>query len=560
VLPLSSGVFDSGSTIYLGTSGLLTNAGLLSPGSLARVLTSNVTGNAVQTSSGVYGLDLDFRNQTADRINVTGTANLAGRLYINPVGTGVATPGAFGVTVLSAAGGVTNSGLTLDYVSTAVGQYRLIYPNPNDVVLQYDVNFSPAGMTGNQHSVGSAVNRIQAGGTSPSFDPIARALYYQPTTTALGNVYNSLSGEGTASAQQSAFIASNQYIGAVFDQIGSWRGGAGDSSNSVTHADSEPTRLGFAPEGRDRLTDAFAALKPPAARMPAWRVWVSGWGGGGHIDGETPPGTARLTYTGAGGAFGIDRRVSDEVLMGMTIGTSQSRFQVSDRATSGTVTGIHVGGYGAAQWGSLYTSGMLMVSQLDNSTARIATVPGTTAPIIPVATMTDGLAGHFISRSLSGRLEVGRKVPLGPLEVAPFVAMQFGWLSTASYSETRTFGTGSPLGLSYEQRDVWSLPMFVGAQLESKTQLSDDMFASATLRAAWVHEFAPQRSIVPSFLAAPGYNFIVDGARAPVDALRVNAGAKLAVSSGTALQVNLTGDVSRKSAEYAISAAIKRTW
>jgi uncharacterized protein with beta-barrel porin domain len=86
------------------------------------------------------------------------------------------------------------------------------------------------------------------------------------------------------------------------------------------------------------------------------------------------------------------------------------------------------------------------------------------------------------------------------------------------------------------------------------------MYASATLRAAWVHEFAPQRSIVGSFLAAPGYNFLVDGARAPVDALRVNAAAKLTVNSATAFQVNFTGDVSRKSAEYGISAAIKRTW
>jgi uncharacterized protein with beta-barrel porin domain len=203
---------------------------------------------------------------------------------------------------------------------------------------------------------------------------------------------------------------------------------------------------------------------------------------------------------------------------------------------------------------------MLMVSQFDNSTARTAAVPGTNAPIIPVATMIDTLAGSFTSRAVSGRVEVGRKMPVGSLEVAPFVAMQFGWLSTSPYSETRTFGTGSQLGLSYEQRDVWSLPLFVGAQLESKAKLWEDMYASATLRAAWVHEFAPQRSIVGSFLAAPGYNFLVDGARAPVDALRVNAAAKLTVNSATAFQVNFTGDVSRKSAEYGISAAIKRTW
>jgi uncharacterized protein with beta-barrel porin domain len=80
---------------------------------------------------------------------------------------------------------------------------------------------------------------------------------------------------------------------------------------------------------------------------------------------------------------------------------------------------------------------------------------------------------------------------------------------------------------------VWSLPLFVGTQIESKTALSPDMFATTWLRAAWVHEFAQRRSIEASFIVAPGYDFVIDGARAPGDAIRESTGAKLGVNSTT---------------------------
>jgi hypothetical protein len=57
--------------------GTLTNRGNLSPGGKGVVQTTALTGNLVQTSSGKISVDVDRTAGQADRINVSGTAQLA---------------------------------------------------------------------------------------------------------------------------------------------------------------------------------------------------------------------------------------------------------------------------------------------------------------------------------------------------------------------------------------------------------------------------------------------------------------------------------------------------
>ena len=188
-----SGVFNSGSVVWLGPLAapldLLTNEGLLSPGGFNNVYTTNITGNLLQTATGVYGVDLDLE-PSSDRINVTGTAAMSGNVFVNLVNPltapGFAIPGTHDETIVSAAGGETHSGLTLTAFNTAVINYSLVYPNLTDIDLQYVIDYSPAGLTQNQHSVGNTVNQIQTLQISPAFRPIAVNLFYLPNVPTLG--------------------------------------------------------------------------------------------------------------------------------------------------------------------------------------------------------------------------------------------------------------------------------------------------------------------------------------------------------------------------------------
>ena len=224
-----AGVFNSGSVVWLGPLpapfDTLTNEGLLSPGGYQNVYTTNITGNLVQTATGVYGLDLNLDPST-DLINVTGTANMAGNVVLNLVNPlaapGFATPGTHTETILHAQGGVTNSGLTLTAFDTAVINYSLIYPDSQDIALKYAVDYSPAGLTLNQHTVSYAVNAIQAAQLSPAFRPIATNLFYLPNVATLGAAYDSLSGEGVSASEQTAFNATDMFLSTANTQMQRW--------------------------------------------------------------------------------------------------------------------------------------------------------------------------------------------------------------------------------------------------------------------------------------------------------------------------------------------------
>ena len=224
-----TGVFNSGSVVWLGPLAApfdtLTNEGLLSPGGYQNVYTTNITGNLVQTATGVYGLDLNLEPSN-DLINVTGTANMAGDVFVNLVNPltapAFAIPGTHTPTILHAQGGVTNSGLTLTAFDTAVINYSLIYPDSQDIALKYVIDYSPAGLTQNQHSVGNAINAIQTLQLSPAFRPIATNLFYLPNVATLGPTYDSLSGEGVSAAEQTAFNATNMFLSTANTQMQRW--------------------------------------------------------------------------------------------------------------------------------------------------------------------------------------------------------------------------------------------------------------------------------------------------------------------------------------------------
>jgi len=168
----SGGVFNMGSFVYLGDGNDLTNAGKLSPGGDGKMATTTVTGNLVQLAGGTMLIDVNGDTNTADRINVSGTANLAGTVTVNVINP-VSTDQQF--TILSAVDGVTDSGLTLAG-GLPVG-FSLLYPNPNDLVLGVTVDFSldEGDLNRNQTALAKNLNAIIDAGAG-DVAPVTNAL------------------------------------------------------------------------------------------------------------------------------------------------------------------------------------------------------------------------------------------------------------------------------------------------------------------------------------------------------------------------------------------------
>ncbi len=190
---LPGGTFNSGATVNLGAGNPLNNSGNLSPGGSGMIQTTALTGNLMQGGAAKITVDVNPATGQADRINATGSANLAGQIVVN-LANATPTIGTTTLTLVHAAGGATDNGLALGALP-AVAAYQLEFPNANDVVLQGGLTFAPAGLNGNQTSIGRSINAIQLAGGSPSFLPIVQAILTIPDLAGLGQAYNQLSPE-----------------------------------------------------------------------------------------------------------------------------------------------------------------------------------------------------------------------------------------------------------------------------------------------------------------------------------------------------------------------------
>ena len=271
---------------------MLTNEGLLSPGGYQNVYTTNITGNLTQTATGIYGMDLDLEPSN-DLINVTGTANMAGQVFVNLINPltapGFAIPGTHTPLILSRGWRRDQFGLNLTAFDTAVIHYSLIYPNPTDIDLKYVIDYSPAGLTLNQHSVGNVINAIQTQQVSPAFRPIATNLFYLPSASVLGATYNSLSGEGVSATEQTAFDATSLYQSTINTQTQRWISDVcGDDPTSKSLYAGLPTKKGQ------------PVPIAPCANPRSWRIWGTGFASSSNWPGDPTIGSAAVQSHSSG--------------------------------------------------------------------------------------------------------------------------------------------------------------------------------------------------------------------------------------------------------------------
>ena len=544
-------VFDSGVTVYLGAGNLLTNDGLLRPGGCQNVLTTNLTGDFVQTASGTYMADLDLKNQTADRLNVTGTGNVSGTITINliepAIYAGYALPGQHNNVLISATGGVTDNGILFVAPNTVVANYSLLYPNQTDIDLNYVIDYSPSGLTQNQHSVGNAINQIQLAQISPAFRPVASALFFQPDKPTLARIYDSLSGEGTLQFQRVGFLANDMFFKAIAHRTEYWL--SNDTYDSSGQSYFDPSRANGMPKGSNRN----------------WRVWMNQYHESGSFDGDAVVGSASFNDNGDGFAFGLDKQITCNTLIGVAAGHSRFSFNVPDREMSGNVDALHIAGYGAILQNNYYVTASLGYDHFNNDEKRHAFIPGVSMDFpcgnqMNISGFDEYLSGVFNSSSFSGDFEAGYKMQLHAVDVTPFVGLKFGSMSMDSFTETKMWDGTSQIGLSYDHRIINSLPLRLGMQLKTKTELSSDALLSVAISAAWKHEFEPERSTKSSFITAPGFDFVIQGSQSAVDSMLSGIGLNLTIKKSCALFVNFQCDTFGVGQSYAGMAGLHISW
>jgi outer membrane autotransporter protein len=529
-------IISNGGNTGLCATGVCNTGGIVMPiGTLA------IRGNYTQTG-GTLAYQLS-PSAAFGNLAVQGNASLGGALQ------GIVTPGLY-ANATRYGGVLTATNLTGQFAQVTASSVfftlAAAYEPSVDLILDRIPFGAVPGLNANQRAVGNALeSAYRTTLTGP-----AATLYGNLLATGTPDSLSQLSGEGTTAAQNAAFATGRMFDSLMMDQGAFWRSGETADSEGVTFREAP---LAYAPEKKKPAAPVFKELKapPPAYQPRTWRVWTGGFGGVQSFNGDASVGSADARTAAAGGAMGFDYQVDPTRLIGAAVGGSESHFSVPDRATSGDLLGGHVGAYGVATWGALYAAGILSYSRFDNEVRR------TIAGVGPTETAT----GRFASDLFGARLEVGRSYALQWLNVTPFAAVQTSTLWQRGFTETST-AAGLPgiLGLTYQSQTTTSLPTFLGVQLDTRLALANGTVWSPFLRAAWVHEFNPDRSIANSFVSVPGTLFAVDGARAWSDALKVNAGSRLALNQYASLFASFDGEFANSGHSYAGRGGIRFSW
>jgi uncharacterized protein with beta-barrel porin domain len=542
---MASGIFNSGATVTLGAGNVLTNAGTLSPGGAGVIQTTALTGNLVQTATGRLFTDINIAGNSSDRVNVSGTANLAGAVQVQVQN---AILGPWQQTVLTATLGTTNNGLAL--LASPALHAQLLFPDADDVVVESaGINFLTSGLNKNQTAVAAAVNG--AAQTAGLGGPIFNVLL-NTTAAGYGPALTQLSGEAATGTQQTTFDAMNMFMGVMTDPFN--RGTTSTPGGGASGYASEGDASAYASDSHKRTgaeRDAYAMFtKAPAVPFEQrWSVWAAGFGGSQSTGGNAAVGSNNTTSSIAGTVVGADYRFSPFTIAGFAVAGGGTSFSVAGSG-GGRSDLFQAGAFIRHDAGAAYISGALAYGWQDIVTNRTVMLTGF-----------NELRAEFNANAFSGRVEGGYRFVapwVGGIGITPYAAGQFTTFDLPAYAESALAGSNA-FALSYGAKSATDPRSELGVRTDKSYALEDGVL---TLRGrlAWAHDYDTDRSIGATFQSLPGASFVVNGAAQASDSALVTASVEKKWLNGWSAAATFEGEFSDVTASYAGKGVVRYQW
>ncbi|MBW4657013.1 MAG: autotransporter-associated beta strand repeat-containing protein [Kaiparowitsia implicata GSE-PSE-MK54-09C] len=530
----SSGVTVAagGSVGGTGTLPSLTVNGTLAPGNSPGTLTVN--GNLVLGAGSTYVAEV--QGAVSDRVNVTGTAVLAGTLRLAPLGGAYLFSAPY--TLLSAAGGRTGSfspvdttgtfgdGVTTSVAYTATDVQLTLTPKPLAPIVEPKPPVTPpdpapgaesgVGPRTNASAIAAGIDRAVAGGANPS---LLFAIYNLPAA-AIPAALNQLSGEVHTAAPAMAHVASDQFLRTMLDGSGAGRlsGAPSDPGGAAGFTADLPSRQ----DGPGR----------PSFDPARFSLWGATFGSTGRNDGDRAAGSAHRNLSDGHVAVGADIRLGSNTVAGVAVAGGQSRASLSRGLGKAQADVFQAGLYGRTTLGMVNLAAALGYARLDTDTTRA----------IP-ALSRSGVSASYATQAWSGRIEANLPVATWHgLTLSPFAAFQA--VRASSPAAVERDGMGATAGmLTLARRSDMTSRSELGLQLDTS------LIAGATpvtgfVRAAWGHYYQRDAELSASLNGLPGASFTATGARPDRNAALLAAGADIRLSQSVSLGMRVDSELS----------------
>jgi uncharacterized protein with beta-barrel porin domain len=174
----------------------------------------------------------------------------------------------------------------------------------------------------------------------------------------------------------------------------------------------------------------------------------------------------------------------------------------------------------------------------------------------------DQLQGRFRADTFSGRFEGGYRFATpffgNTMGITPYAAVQVISFNLPSYAEQSLTG-GGLFALNYAAQTTTDTRTELGLRGDKSFAVQDGVLTLRS-RAAWAHDFDPNRAVTAIFQALPGASFVVNGAHPDADSALVSAGAEMKWLNGFSLAGTFEGEFSGNVTSYAGKAVAKYSW
>ena len=500
----------------------------------------NVTGSLAMQSGAIYMVQIN--PTTSSFTNVTGTATLSGATVQATYANGSYVTRQY--TILTASGGVSGTFASLAETNLPANFHTTLSYDANHAYLNLILNFGiPGNINGNQQAVGNALTNYfnTTGGIPLVFSALTAAGLSQA------------SGESAVGSQATTFGAMNQFMGIMTDPSTAGRNGG---ANAPAYAEEDSAASAYASRGKPRSNserEAYAAVysKAPLARNydPRWSVWGAGFGGSQTTDGSTTAGTNTSTSRLFGVAAGADYILSPHTVAGFALAGGGTSFSVAGGG-SGRSDLFQAGAFIRHTAGAAYITGALAYGWQDVTTDRTVTIAGI-----------DRLRAQFNANAFSGRAEAGYRFVspwIGGIGITPYAAGQFTTFDLPAYAEQVVSGANT-FALAYNSKSVTATRSELGFRAD-KSFTMEGAILTLRGRAAWAHDFNPDRAVAATFQALPGASFVVNGAQPASDAALTTASAEIKWMNGWSATGTFEGEFSQVTRSYAGKGALRYAW
>jgi len=494
-------------------TGNVTNSGTLAPGNSIGILT--ITGNYTQTAWSVYEVEVNAAGES-DRINVSGAAALNGGTLTVLTETGTYSM-SNDYTILSAGSvigsyyNVTSDLAFLDpsltYDSTSV--YLTLQRN--------DVAFEDMAETPNQRSVAASLDEIDPNVSGDMLD-VMGSLYSLNAEGARA-AYNQMGGLIHTAVTGVSLSGLNNYIGSIADRM------AGLFSDNASNR---------------QMSD----FKDNEGHRPRWGLWTKGFRNKGDKKGDDI--SSKYDYNGSRLAMGMEMDLSDAVLIGLSVGYSETDTDMKELSETASIAGVQGSFYGTYKRDACYADGLFAYVQNRYETARE----------ISFGDITRTAKAEYTGDSLTVYAEAGRIFNAATINIIPIAALQATRISREEFKET---GAGA-LDLAGEEQETKAVTGYIGVRMRKEFSLTAGDI-TPEFRAVRVHGFSgDDYTLNAAFTGYESSGFDVKGKGLSSDSLALGLGLTWEIYEKLNLSLGYDANISGDHADHGASMELNYRW